>query len=115
MTWAGTSGRTTTPGFSTRSTPMRRPFPCGGSEAPSPRPSSIYSRFARGFEHASGKDALYFKLHDNFFQRTISQPKMSRFIVVWYDATRRVRPGNWITMPASPTMKTALSVTGNGG
>jgi hypothetical protein len=30
--------------------------------------SSIYSRFARGFEHASGKDAMYFKLHEGFSQ-----------------------------------------------
>jgi len=35
--------------------------------------SPVYARFARGFEHASGKDTLYFKLDDEFF--TGRQPK----------------------------------------
>ena len=73
--------------------------------------SSIYSRFARGFEHASGKDALYFKLHDGFSHD--AQPKVMTITVVWYDA----QAGSTWKLDydaGTPTMKTALSVTGKG-
>ena len=73
--------------------------------------SSIYSRFARGFEHASGKDAMYFKLHDGFSQG--SEPKVMSLTVVWYDA----QAGSTWKLDydaGKPTMKTGLSVTGKG-
>jgi Beta-galactosidase len=78
---------------------------------PITKTSSIYSRFARGFEHASGKDAMYFKLHDGFSQG--NGPKVMTITVVWYDA---VAGSNWkLDYDAGkPAMKTALSVTGKG-
>ena len=73
--------------------------------------SPIYSRFARGFEHSSGKDAMYFKLHDGFSQD--ATPKVMSITVVWYDGEAG---STWkLDYDAgSPTMKTALSVTGKG-
>ena len=78
---------------------------------PITKTSSIYSRFARGFEHASGKDAMYFKLHDGFSKD--KQPKVMSITVVWYDAQEG---STWkLDYDAgAPTMKTALSVTGKG-
>ena len=72
--------------------------------------SSIYSRFARGFEHASGKDAMYFQLHDGFSQ---GEPKPMTITVVWYDETEG---SAWrLDYDAGKSdMKTALSVTGKG-
>ena len=73
--------------------------------------SSIYSRFARGFEHASGKDAMYFKLHDGFSQG--NEPKVMSITVVWYDG----QAGSTWKLDydaGTPTMKTALIVTGKG-
>jgi hypothetical protein len=73
--------------------------------------SSIYSRFARGFEHSSGKDALYFKLHDGFSQD--ATPKVMSITVVWYDGQEG---STWkLDYDAgTPTMKTGLTVTGKG-
>jgi hypothetical protein len=73
--------------------------------------ASIYSRFARGFEHASGKDALYFKLHEGFSQG--SEPKVMSLTVVWYDGTAG---STWkLDYDAGPAgMKTAHTVTGKG-
>ncbi len=73
--------------------------------------SSIYSRFARGFEHASGKDAMYFKLHEGFSQGT--EPKVMTITVVWYDATAG---SSWkLAYDAGQAeMKTGLVVTGKG-
>ena len=73
--------------------------------------SSIYSRFARGFEHSSGKDALYFKLHEGFSQG--HEPKVMSITVVWYDSQEG---STWkLSYDAGePSMKTALSVTGKG-
>jgi hypothetical protein len=73
--------------------------------------SSIYSRFARGFEHASGKDAMYFKLHDGFSQG--NEPKVMTVTVVWYDQTKG---STWkLNYDAGKSgMKTALTVTGKG-
>jgi len=73
--------------------------------------SPIYSRFARGFEHSSGKDALYFKLHDGFSQD--AQPKVVSITVVWYDA----QAGSTWKLDydaGASTMKTGLMVTGKG-
>ena len=73
--------------------------------------SQIYSRFARGFEHASGKDALYFKLHDGF--SADAKPKVMSITVVWYDG---VEGSTWkLDYDAgASTMKNAVSVTGKG-
>jgi len=78
---------------------------------PITKTSSIYSRFARGFERASGKDAMYFKLHDGFLKD--AQPKVMSLTVVWYDA----QAGSTWKLDydaGKPTMKTGLSVTGKG-
>jgi hypothetical protein len=78
---------------------------------PITKTSSIYSRFARGFEHASGKNALYFKLQEGFSPDR--EPKVMSVTVVWYDGT----PGStWrLEYDAGPAgMKTALAVTGKG-
>ena len=73
--------------------------------------SPIYSRFGRGFEHSSGKDALYFKLHDGF--SADSKPKVMTVTVVWYDGEEG---STWkLDYDAGePTMKTAVTVTGKG-
>ena len=73
--------------------------------------SSIYSRFSRSFEHASGKDAMYFKLHDGFSADV--QPKVMSLTVVWYDAQAG---STWkLDYDAGEAkMKTGLSVTGKG-
>lgn len=73
--------------------------------------SPIYSRFARGFEHSSGKDAMHFQLQQGFSQGPA--PKVISLTVVWYDGT----PGStWrLDYDAGPAgMKTALAVTGKG-
>ena len=73
--------------------------------------SSIYSRFARGFEHASGKAAMYFKLHDGFSPS--NEPKVMTVTVVWYDKTAG---STWkLDYDAgASSMKTGLTVTGKG-
>jgi hypothetical protein len=78
---------------------------------PITKSSSIYSRFARGFEHASGKDAMYFKLHEGFSQGR--EPKVMTITVVWYDATKA---STWqLDYDAGQAvMMTALKVIGTG-
>jgi hypothetical protein len=78
---------------------------------PITKTSSIYSRFARSFEHASGKDAMYFKLHEGFSQG--SEPKVMTITIVWYDKTAG---STWKLDydAAQAAMKTALTVTGKG-
>ena len=73
--------------------------------------SQIYSRFARGFEHASGKDAMYFKLHEGFSEG--NEPKVMSITVVWYDGEAG---STWkLDYDAGKGgMKTALNVTGKG-
>lgn len=73
--------------------------------------SSIYDRFARGFEHVSGKDAMYFKLHEGFSQD--AKPKVMSINVVWFDG---VEGSKWkLDYDAgAKTMKTALTITGKG-
>jgi len=78
---------------------------------PITKTSPIYSRFARGFEHATGKDALYFQLHEGFSRD--AQPKVMSITVVWYDGQEG---STWkLDYDAgASTMKKALSVTGKG-
>jgi hypothetical protein len=73
--------------------------------------SSIYDRFARGFEHVSGKDAMYFKLHEGFSQD--AKPKVMSINVVWFDG---IEGSKWkLDYDAgAKTMKTALTITGKG-
>jgi len=78
---------------------------------PITKTSSIYSRFARGFEHASGRDALYFKLHDGFSKD--NQPKVMTIHVVWYDG-REGSAWKLVYDVGETAMKTALSITGTG-
>ena len=78
---------------------------------PITKTSSIYSRFARGFEHASGKDAMYFKLHEGFAQG--NEPKVMTVTVVWYDQTAG---STWKLEydAGQKEMRTALTMTGQG-
>ncbi|GAB6164413.1 hypothetical protein JCM19992_04130 [Thermostilla marina] len=71
----------------------------------------IYSRFARGFEHASGKDALYFKLDDEFY--TGREPKRATIRIVWYD---QHAGSTWklVYDAGQAEMKTARTFTGQG-
>jgi hypothetical protein len=48
-----------------------------------------YGLSARGFEHISGKDSLYFKFHDEFFKTT--PVKTLTFRIVWLDNNK----GSW--------------------
>lgn len=78
---------------------------------PITKTSPIYSRFARGFEHASGKDAMYFKLHEGF--SADYEPKVMTVTVVWYDA----REGSTWKLDydaGQGAMKTAATITGKG-
>jgi len=78
---------------------------------PITKTSSIYARFARGFEHASGKDVMHFKLHEGFSQD--NDPKVMTVMVVWYDGTAG---STWkLDYDAGKgEMKTGLTVTGKG-
>lgn len=73
--------------------------------------SSIYARFARAFEHSSGKNGMYFKLSDGFSRKT--KPQTMTVTVVWYDNNKG---STWkLDYDAGEeAMKTALTVTGNG-
>jgi len=50
-----------------------------------------YGKFARGFEHKSGKDALYFGFHKEFFKQDGQPVGPLTFRVVWLDNTT----GSW--------------------
>ncbi|MCK4919503.1 MAG: T9SS type A sorting domain-containing protein, partial [Bacteroidales bacterium] len=56
-------------------------FRIGGSITPD---SPIYNRFARSFENSSGKNAMYFQLHEDLFDST---PETVTFIVTYLDKT----------------------------
>lgn len=73
--------------------------------------SSIYDRFARGFEHTTGKDALYFKLHEGFSQD--ASPKVMTVSIVWLD---KIAGSSWKLDydGGEKTMKTAATFTGKG-
>ena len=45
--------------------------------------SSKYDRFARSFEHSTGKDTMYFKFDSEMFVN--SKPKMLNFKIIWLD------------------------------
>jgi hypothetical protein len=75
--------------------------------------SSIYSRFARSFENATGKDAMYFKLDDSFFVKDKLEAKTITLHVIYYD---NIKNSSWkIDYDAgNKVMKTACSVKGIG-
>jgi len=72
--------------------------------------SPIYSRFARSFEHASGRDAMYFKLDDAFYSAPAGHAKL---IVVYYDS---IAGSTWDLRydAGAGNFKTAKSYTGTG-
>lgn len=47
--------------------------------------SSKYDRFARSFEHSSGKDTMFFKFHNEAFSST-NKPESLQFSVTWLDS-----------------------------
>ncbi|MEI7851427.1 MAG: hypothetical protein WCH86_06300 [Kiritimatiellales bacterium] len=46
-----------------------------------------YGRYARGFEHKTGKDAMYFRFHQDFFKKDGAPTGPLTFRVVWLDNT----------------------------
>ena len=74
--------------------------------------ASIYSRFARGFDNAHDKNAMYFDLHDDLF-RTSNPAAGITFTVIYYDG---VRNSTWELQydNGSRSMATALAVTNTG-
>jgi hypothetical protein len=73
--------------------------------------SSKYDRFARRFESASGKNAMYFKFDDEMF--AASSPKSLMFTVTWLDQTAGSK-WEFIYTGTGNQPKTALTVTGTG-
>ncbi len=47
--------------------------------------SSKYDRFARSFEHSTGKDTMFFKFHTETFSVT-NKPKSLKFSITWLDS-----------------------------
>lgn len=72
--------------------------------------SSVYDRFARSFENSSGKNAMYFKFHQNLF--SLSDPDSLIFKITWLD---KFQNSTWAFKYYNTTgLQTALSVTGIG-
>jgi uncharacterized protein YjdB len=75
--------------------------------------TSIYGRFARGFEPSSNKNAMYFDIDDNFFPDNQTDAKSDIKLKVIY---RDADAGSWSLKyhATDGTMKTAFSVTNSG-
>lgn len=75
--------------------------------------ASVYGRFARGFEHSSGKDTVYLDIDDDFFTGKKTEQKSNIKFKVIYLASD---PGSWSLKyhAFDGTMKTACSVTNSG-
>lgn len=73
---------------------------------------SIYGRFARGFEQASGKDTLFFKFHKDFFHSNENQRAKLKIRIVWLDNNN----GSWKFAydAGSAELKTAVEFSGDG-
>jgi hypothetical protein len=71
-----------------------------------------YGRYARGFEHKTGKDALYFQFHQDFFKKDGAPTGPLTFRIVWYDNTT----GSWgFSYDAGKgNFKSAKTFTGTG-
>ena len=97
--------------FLTQLAPDQTSVPLWRIGGPLTQTSSMYSRFGRGFEHATDKDALLFQLHDRFF--TGGGPHLVTMSVVWYDKTAG---STWaLEYDAGVSgFKTAISVVGTG-
>ena len=104
--WPGNYGR-----FLHQIDPEATSIPLWRVGGPITKRSPIYSRFARGFEHASGRNALLFQLEEGFSPGDAQQ--VMSLTVVWHDGTAG---SSWrLDYDAGPAgMKTALAVTGRG-
>lgn len=78
--------------------------------------TTIYGRFARGFDVTAGKDSMFFDLDDRFFGKQFLGSGQEIVVEVTY---RDSDPGSWklIYDAADGSMKTAMEVinTGTGG
>ncbi len=72
--------------------------------------SPVYSRFARAFENSSGKNAMHFKLHEDFYP---GEADTVTFIVIYLD---KENGSTWeLQYDAGPgDLKTAFSIKCNG-
>jgi len=73
--------------------------------------NSIYDRFARSFETSSGKNAMYFKFHDETFSK--ASPDTLTFNITWLD---KYKNSTWAFQydDGSGTLVTAKTFTGIG-
>lgn len=69
-----------------------------------------YGLSARGFEHATKKDSLFFKFHEDFFKTTKS--KALTFKIVWLD--NNIGTWNFCYDAGGKTLKTGKTFTGKG-
>ena len=79
----------------------------GGEVTPA---TPVYSRFARGFDHASGKDAIYFDIKDSFFSgKPLNGDYPVTVRIVYYDQGA----GQWALQydAVADPKQTAFSVT----
>lgn len=72
--------------------------------------NSPYGRFARGFEHASGKDTLFFIFHKDFFTPGDPHPRKLKFKIIWLDNGT----GSWkfVYDAGGPELRTAKTFSG---
>ena len=75
--------------------------------------SSIYGRYARGFEPTSGKNSLYFNVDDKFFGASPLNGAQAIEVTITY---RDTDAGSWELKydATNGTMKTAMTVTNSG-
>jgi len=72
--------------------------------------SSKYDRFARSFENASGKNAMYFRFDDEMFVN--GQPKNLKFTITWLDKNAG---STWaLKYNDGQKLRTAIVVKGKG-
>lgn len=73
--------------------------------------TSIYGRFARGFDYPNGKNAMYFDLADDFFANPKEKSGI-RVKIIYYEGDE----GSWeLCYHASDqTMKSAMEITNSG-
>jgi hypothetical protein len=72
--------------------------------------SSKYDRFARSFENSSGRNTMYFKFHEEMYQK--NKPSSLKFTIVWLDKNAG---STWaLKYQSAQGVKTALAVTGIG-
>lgn len=72
--------------------------------------SSKYDRFARSFENSSGRNAMYFKFHEEVFLET--KPKSLKFKIIWLDKNAG---STWaLKYQTAQGIRNALNVTGIG-